>query len=142
MIDIITVLAFLGKSIMAIEVTWFEERRIVSIKYSGNVTLEDMREMCKKMLQMLETGVNPLSINSLVDLRDAGQTEFTIKEVLSDELIQQLASHPNQHWQIYIGRNNPFHNMMASVISQNSQLRMRFVDTLEEGLAFLDKLNT
>ena len=99
-----------------------------------NVT--ELAEMDKLIGYMLDNTQAPL----MHGIYDLSETESLPSA--KDLIKLKSGSHPRVGWLIFIGINNKIMKFFVSVAAQSFNIRLRFMDTIEEALTFLQDVDS
>lgn len=120
---------------MPISYSWLVEGRIVQLKSSGEITLNDIQKEDAIMMEFLEQTTAPL-VHVLADQTDLEKMpdikSFTASHWVKDKRVG---------WFLVYGMKYKFLRFAMSVGAQIFQLRTRTFDTHEEALAFLQSVD-
>lgn len=120
---------------MPVEASWYVEGRIIHMRYSGDVTLEDKRRGGELGYELLEAGIPPF-VHVLLDITDQTSAPISIKG--RKDALDKTLSHPLKGWTIAFGKEEfKMENFVNSVVTQTHNLRYRSFVTLQEALEFL-----
>jgi hypothetical protein len=124
---------------MAFDVSWLEENRFGLMRYVGTLSLDDINGAYGEFNRYLTTAKRPVHL--VVDITELEALNTSLTEILGSAEVQYASSHPKLGWVVYYNKENSAYNFIASAIGQNSDLRMRFCDTQEEALQFLEEVD-
>ena len=112
---------------------WYLENRIIIARYSGAVTLADLRGSCQRELELLNTSTAQY-VDVFVDITKQTSREGNLMEVRN--IFQAVMAHPKKRWTILFGPAYP-QSYINDVVARSYRARYRAVDTLIEALNFL-----
>jgi hypothetical protein len=114
---------------MAVELSWYEEGRVVVQQFSGTLDEDDVREVARTLKHHADNGVAP--VHTIVDVRRVTDVPATLDQ------INRLRTDANMAgWMIVVGL-HPAVRFFARLVSQLRGLNYRPVSTLEDALYFL-----
>ena len=134
---------------MTVEVRWYLPGRIL---YCYDVySVEERIERNRKILHLMDTEGQPPKVHTLIDFSstDYGNYPANLQDMIdlhesNDELRagrDALVQHPLQGWIISIGARNQTLTSNANVMAGRMHYNRRSVDTLEDALTFLQKID-
>lgn len=120
---------------MPVDVSWYLAGRIVDVKYSGDVTIEDKRKGAELEYDFLEKGTAPL-VHVLLNITDQTSSPTDIKAI--QDALDKALKHPKKGWTLAYGKAEfRMENFVNSVVTQSSSARYRTFATMQETLEFL-----
>ena len=120
---------------MPVNISWLLEGRIVDVKYSGDVTIEDKRQGAELEFDFLEQGTAPL-VHVLLNIADQTSSPTDIKAIQG--ALDKALKHPKKGWTLAYGKEEfRMENFVNSVVTQSFSVRYRTFSTLQETLEFL-----
>lgn len=120
---------------MPVDVSWYLEGRIVDVKYSGDVTIEDKGKGAELEYDFLEQGTAPL-VHVLLNITDQTSSPTDIRAI--QNALDKALKHPKKGWTLAFGKEEfRMENFVNSVVTQSSSARYRTFVTLQETLEFL-----
>lgn len=120
----------------AFTIRWYIQGKVTLIQYQNNVTLHDVETVMTICYQLLEE--TEQVIHSIIEL-PKGKPTFNVTELARLEIAKKLYTHPHSGWVIYV-TDSKVAAFLASVVSQMSKARIRFVVTINEGLDFINEI--
>lgn len=133
---------------MPVEVWWYLPGRIL---YSpGSLVKEDIAARNAIALEMIESEGQPPMVHTLIDhtnrysaddLRAQPRQASYYTSASSDEVRQNLISHPLLGWVLSINTPTSALKMAGTVMSQQSSYRWRSFETLDDALDFLQRID-
>jgi hypothetical protein len=116
---------------MPVEVSWLVPQRIVYERFTGEVTVQDIRQNSELVAPLMAEGI-PL-IHTIIDVSDitAHPGINDIRNSTSMEIYE------GEGWRILVGA-NAVARFVGSIILQIMQRRFRAFSTMDEALQFLD----
>jgi hypothetical protein len=121
---------------MSFQMGWHQEGKVAFIRYHDTLTMSDIDGVAVQGTFYLDQAAD--TVHFLVDFSQLGKVDFSLPQLLSNQSIKQVMRHPRLGWTLYFPKQNLFYNFMATAISQITNTRMRFFDSQEKALAFLD----
>jgi hypothetical protein len=119
---------------MPIEVSWLIPQRVVYERFSGEITLDDIRQNSELVGPLMAEGI-PL-IHTIIDV-----TEVTSHPGLNEiRNSTPMETYDNEGWRILVG-GNAIARFIGSVILQLMQRRFRAYPTMEEAIQFLAEID-
>lgn len=125
---------------MSYQVSWFQEPRILYVRYYGKLTAEDIHEANSQALIHLDAATTP-PVHTLVNVIDMTELGFVFKDVLKDEAVINVSSHKKLGWVVYFNKQNPIYTFMANVVGQSYEEKVKFLDTEAEAVSFLQRID-
>lgn len=124
------------KVFMAHESSWLVANRVIQLRVSESVTMEDIQDINRQLLAMLEQGTAPVHIvNDMQGLKEFPNNLIQVKSALT------YMSHAKLGWESIISQPNPLVRFFASAITQIAGARMKMVPSLEEAYFALSRLD-
>lgn len=124
---------------MSYTVEWYLAGRIDYVTYSGVLTDDDIITSSSVMLPFLEASPHP--IHALINVTGLTELAVNFAKSINNEVIAQASSHRKLGWVLYFDKANPVYMFMASVKAQTHNERVRFFDSEEEALLFLESVD-
>lgn len=122
---------------MKTNVTWYLEDRIILAHVVGDNTLEDFRGINTAIIQHLDQGTAPVHL--LIDVTELGNIPSNIIKV---KQAFTYLDHPSIGWSFFIGEMNAIKKLVVSLTTQMSGLDVKTVDTFEEALLVLRRVDS
>ncbi len=121
---------------MSVGVTWLVEGHLLLLNSWGHVNVNE--------LQAMDTIVNDMLTNANVPLVHGIHDHSKALQIPSakDLMKVKAGSHPRVGWLIIIGLDNKLMKFFVSVAGQVLNIRLRFMNSVEEALAFLQDIDT
>ncbi len=120
---------------MPIDISWYLDGRIIDVKYSGDVTIEDKRYGADLEFDFLEQGTAPL-VHVLLNITDQTSSPTDIKAV--QDALDKALKHPKKGWTLAYGKEEfQMENFVNSIVTQSSSARYRTFATKQETIEFL-----
>jgi hypothetical protein len=116
---------------MPVEVSWLIPQRVIYERFSGEVTLDDIRRNSELVAPMMAEGI-PL-IHTIIDVA-AVTSHPGLNEIRNST---PMDTYDNEGWRILVGA-NAVARFVGSIILQLMKRRFRAYPTLEEALQFLE----
>lgn len=134
---------------MTTDVSWYLPGRII---YCYDVlAVEERIARNRKILHLMDTEGQPPAVHTLIDFSstDHGNYATGLQDMIdlhesNDDLRavrEALVQHPLQGWIISVGARNPALTANANVMAGRMHYNRRSVDTLEDAIAFLKKID-
>jgi len=120
---------------MPVEVTWYLEDRIIYSKYSGNVTIEDVRNGTQQVKKFAYQGT-PL-VHNIANMLEIETFPKNLRQIRN--AIEQLDNNI-LGWTVIINRNKLL-RFIVSTVSQLARARFLIFDNQEDALAFLYRMD-
>ncbi len=117
---------------------WCVPKRVVYIRYGEEVTIEDFQGVAKAMTTYIEEGDPPL-VHNIVDYTDVKQMPTSVFK--GAKALSHLGN-PKYGWAIIIDAGNPLVKMRTSIMAQGNNNRFRSFETLQEGIEFLQYVDS
>lgn len=121
---------------MPFGVTWLVEDKLLLLQAWGLFGLNEMNQMDAKIGAMLDRSSSPL-VHGIHDHRQTSQIPSA-----KDLMKIKSGSHPRVGWLVFVGLDNKLLKFFVSTTGQVLKLRVRFMDTIEEALAFLQDMDS
>lgn len=124
---------------MAFETTWLLDDHVISTVFSGEVTLDDLQENDRILLEMVEgiTGNGPVHI--ICDVRNVDKFPTQIGPIKKSS--EPYLRHDAMGWFILVGLDNRVLRFIGSTIAQITKLKMKNTDTMEEAISVLRRVD-
>ena len=123
---------------MAIEIKWLLPGRIVYIANRGTITVDELQNESRQLIEFLDEGEGPL-VHLLTDVTELG--EFPISVGLLNRTSVEPLRHPRMGWLVVI-TNNRMLKYLGSMVTGLSSVRYRAFTSVDEGLAFLNEVDS
>ena len=116
---------------------WHIPKRVLLVKLSGDVSLEDLEQFNGDMIRFIEQGIAPVHLVSLADnIRHVPTNLMRIKQIVT------YLQHPNMGWMIIVQEKpNPLTGFMVSVATQAAGMKMRQVKSVDDSLETLRRID-
>ena len=114
---------------MAVELSWYEEGRVVYQRFCGVLAVDDVQAVAHALKQQAEKGMLP--VHTIVDVRQVTEFPASISEINSLKNDADMMG-----WMVVIGL-HPAVRSLARVMSWLRGVQYRPVSTLEDALHFL-----
>ena len=121
---------------MPIEYSWLVKGRVVAMKSSGQLTAEDLKGEESIMTNYLEHATAPL-LHIVAD--QTGLEKFPDLKLMSSS---KWPKDPRVGWFVMYGLNNKVLSFVASVGAQLFRMRIRMVNTRQDALEFLRRVDS
>ncbi len=120
---------------MTVGVTWLVEDKLLFLNSWDKVNVDELMAMDAHIGEMITNSPAPL-VHGIHDHSKAQEIPSP-----KDLLKVKAARHPRVGWLIFIGMDNKIMKFFLSVAGQSFKIRLRFMDTLEEALTFLQDVD-
>jgi hypothetical protein len=122
---------------MSAQVSWYIQNRVILIVMEADVTMDGIQEMNTDIVALLESGNPPVHV-----IFEASKMNVHPSKVV--DLVNTLTflKHPNLGWDLTIAPNRLVKFLGTVVNNITGAKQVQFVDTIEEGMARLKKLDT
>lgn len=121
---------------MTVGVTWLIEGKLVLLKSWGTMSVAEMEMMDSRICEMLDSSkeqlVHAIHDHTLIDHLPSPKNMMKLK----------VGSHARVGWLFIVGIDNKLMKFFASVTGQAFHIRLRFMDTVEEALKFLQDIDS
>ena len=121
---------------MAYEVTWLVDKRIIYFHTSGIATIDDVKAGNKKVMLMLDEGIQ--FVHLITDSTDVEKVQLGLTDLAS--VFRDMPSSPKLGWSIYVSP-KILDRFFASVTTQMTKSRHREYNSLAEAIAFLQSVD-
>lgn len=121
---------------MSFGVTWLVEGHLVLLQSWNTFNIDELHEMDMRIGQMLDHATAPL-VHGIHDHRRTQQLPSA-----KDLMKLKSGNHPRVGWLIFVGLDNKLLKFFVSATGQVFNLRLRFMDTIEEALTFLQDVDS
>lgn len=114
-------------------VNWLIENEIVYVRYSGTITVEELRASLLESMDYMERSPRAL-VHSINDVGDVVEP-VSIKDSLA--VVRELGTHPRAGWTFTIREKSKMIRMSSGLGASVFKIRYRAFDTLDEALEYL-----
>jgi hypothetical protein len=116
---------------------WYIPSRVLILKVSGDISLEDLARFNQSMIGYLEEGTAPVHLISTAgDIGHVPTNLMLIKETVS------YLRHPHMGWTIVVQEKaNAIAGFILSVATQATGMKMRLVKNVPDGLETLRRID-
>ena len=121
---------------MSVGVTWLVEGHLLLLNSWGKVNVDELAAMDVRIHDMLTNATVPL-VHGIHDHCKAQQIPSA-----KDLMKVKSGNHPRVGWLIIIGLDNKLMKFFVSVAGQVLNIRLRFMNSLDEALAFLQEIDS
>lgn len=123
---------------MAYNNSWLLEDRIVHSYVYGKSTADDVIAFSEDLYEkFLMNSGQPIHI--IFDSTELISMPYSVKNL--NEAVRAVYSHENLGWVVFVGLNSPMMRMIIAVVSQVGKVRMKEVETMEQALYFLHRVD-
>lgn len=98
---------------MGISVKWFVPKRVIYFGIEGVLTVQNLDEAGKKIVELLDEGESPCYI--VANLAEVTEVPKNIPQI--HVVTKPFLNHPNMKW-IFVCSNNALVNFIATVVGQ------------------------
>ena len=120
------------------QTSWIIENHLVQMKYTGDISVEDLVEGSTQLKANLESSDAPL-VHVLVDVLEMTSFPKRVQEITP--IVREAMSHPRYGWLVLVGFKNPFVSSLAFLVSQIFRSRYRAFKTYDEAMHFLEQVD-
>jgi len=124
------------------QLTCYLENRVLILTSQGENTDQDLLDIDQQVIDHLNQSNAPL-VHFIMDQRNSPPIS-SAKVASQIKLASQLKwpKHPKYGWAIMIGPTNSLQRFVIAVASNFFKVRQRTFDTMEQGLAFLNDIDS
>jgi hypothetical protein len=123
---------------MSYTINWHIPNRVAIVQIEETLTLEDGYAQNSYMMPLLNEADQP--IHMIIDLTLTRKFPMRLDENVWAGT--QYMRHPMMGWLMIINRgSNPLLHMLMSVVGKTTGVKVRFVDSFDEALTSLQKLD-
>jgi hypothetical protein len=119
---------------MAHVISWYLDKRIVLVQYSGTLTSTELQTAIPETFRMMDGGIPPLYM--VIDVSAVEKFPMNLGELKRFT----EAKHPSLSWVGMVGM-NPLARFIISALSQFADLKIRPVNTVEEAVAYFSDID-
>jgi hypothetical protein len=114
---------------MSVDVSWYEESRVVYMHCVGEITFEDLRDSNITQAEMITGGVAPVhTIINSIEATNLGVTSlFKFRSAMIDP------NTPNIGWIVMVG-GDKFLHFLGNMVAQLGGFDFKVVNTMDEAL--------
>jgi hypothetical protein len=121
---------------MSSQLSWYVENRVMQIINQGELVDQDLSNLDESVIRYIDQSSAPL-VHLIVDHRNG------INSPSAKGLTQlNWPKHPRLGWTILIGLKNPFQRFVTVAAANFFKIRLRLVNTMDEGLDFLNDVDS
>lgn len=121
---------------MSCEIKWFADHRIIMCTVIGDITIEEVKQANEDIKVLLDQGRSPVHVIS--NVLELGNFPLNLTQIKNST---DYLYHPAMGWQVVAGHHNPMIRFIASVASQVAHVNLRMVDTMDEAITFLERVD-
>ncbi|MCA0457633.1 MAG: hypothetical protein LCI00_26945 [Chloroflexi bacterium] len=116
---------------------WHIPKRVILIRVSGDVSLEELERFNNDILKHLNEGIAPVHLISIGEnIRRVPTNLMKIRQTTT------YLQHPNMGWTVIVQEKpNPLSGFMVSVATQASGMKLRQVKSLADALETLTRID-
>lgn len=119
---------------MPYSVNWLIENEIVYVRYSGVMSIEDLRNCLLESMTYMENSPREL-VHSINDVGD-------VDEAVSMKVIREVGTHPRAGWSFTIREKSKMVKMASGLGASVFKMRYRSYDMLDEALQHLKSFDS
>jgi hypothetical protein len=123
---------------MPIEFSWFLEGRVVYIRLGGTPDLETMLSVDQELVNYLDRGTAP-TVHCIINNCWTERLPAAPKIMVTDF---KSPRHPRIGWMMVYGMQDGTARQAASVTSQVMRVRHKMVESLDDALVTLNRIDT
>ena len=112
---------------------WYIKDEIIYVRYSGVITVDELRDCLTKMRAFIESSPRGL-VHFIMDVGDIVEP-VGLSDTL--KLVRELGSHPRLGWSLSLREKSVLVKMGISFGSSIFKTRFRTFDTLDQAVAHL-----
>lgn len=120
---------------MSIQVHWLLNNKILFRRSHGRITVDQLDEMTAFTVKHMDDSPHQL-IHILHDLHDSHPT-ISIND--ARRLLRKVLEHPKLGWIVFYGLRDKSTQFLLMLLASIFRVQVRFVDTFDVGLSFLQK---
>ncbi|GAB4519864.1 MAG: hypothetical protein OHK0046_29370 [Anaerolineae bacterium] len=118
------------------DVSWYAQHTVIQVNAYKQITIDELEEICSKVTFLVENGTAPVHLLAdFTHVFSVPTQTYRIKRAFEAFLL-----HPNMGWAVMACNDNPLIHFVTSVVSQAIHFPLITVFTLDEGIAYLNKL--
>lgn len=121
---------------MPVDVSWYLEDRIIYSKYSGNITIDDIRNGTQQVKQLVYEGT-PL-VHNIAHLLEINNFPKNIRKIRNTVV---RMDNNVIGWTVVINRNKLL-RFIVSTVSQLARARFRIFDNQADAIDFLYRMDS
>lgn len=123
---------------MSVEVDWFIRDRVILLRFNGNVTIRDVKEINRELVRCFHR-TDASQVHILLDTRNVKHFPRNIDEIRQ---ISTAHKYPQMGWLISFGGNAAVLSFIENLVAQILGLRYRRVPSMEHALYFLKQVDS
>lgn len=123
---------------MAYKTSWYLAGRVVYIQVHGDFSLEELEALSQEFVTRYAPEGQP-PVHTVMDMREVGAYATRLDKVKAAS--DAAMTHPDMGWMIVVAKPNPVLKFVTSVTSQVSGKKFRMVNTPEDAIDSLRKLD-
>src|SRR5688572_15302383 len=117
------------------EIGYLIDKRVIYHRFSGHVTIDEIREGNTAAIDFIRRGGPP--VHDIVDASAVVDVHFHLKELLS---ATSFTREPQLGWMILVG-GNPLVRFFATMLGQVGRLHFHTANDLDEAFAILQRVD-
>jgi hypothetical protein len=123
---------------MPYSIDWYIENEVIYIYYSGETTIDELRDTLSTTTKMIDDSSHPL-VHVITDV--SGLTKpLSIKDNIA--VVREAGSHSRLGWSLIVGEKSSLIKMGIAFGTSVFKIRNRTFDTMEEAESFLATMDT
>jgi hypothetical protein len=122
---------------MSYDVSWLLENRVILTRFGQELADAELPAFNQVVVGYVERGAEPF-VHHLVDCRQVEK----LASIGAQRRDLKFPTLPKYGWTVFVGIRNPLVRMSLSIAPQLFKIRFRHVNTPEEGLAFLQYVDS
>jgi hypothetical protein len=127
---------------MSFELSWYLENRVILLTSQADNSDDNLLDVDQQVIHYIDQSSAPL-VHLIMDQRNAPPPSSS-KAASQIKLATQLKwpKHPKYGWAIMIGPTNSLQRFVIAVATNFFKVRQRTFDTVDEGLDFLNDIDS
>ena len=117
---------------MTSEIQWLIYNRVMYVKLSGEISLDEMREYNEYAIQLIDEGIAP--VHAILDDEDVQKIPMSVNELSN---VLRVFRHPGRGWLVAIGNSGRVERMILSLMTQFFRAQFQRFESTKEALDFL-----
>lgn len=116
---------------------WYQEGHVILTTFSENLTIEELRENDAVILDMVSSSNE--KVHLVIDVTKLKKFPTKVGEIRQSAA--RYLQRDNMGWLVVIGFSNPLIRFLSSVITQLSNINLIQVDSIDEAITRLQKID-
>lgn len=125
---------------MPVTIDWTIKGYVIFIRYSGDITMDDVREVRDRVVEMRDSTPGDHFIHHIAEIDNAGTYPKSLGEIAS--VARPFLTHPRMGYTVVVNLSNPFARFLAEMLAKFTRMRYRSVSTFDDALSFLHSVDT